>query len=230
MKFKMIENYDLYTYKEINLMPGVYFLTTANGNGKSTFLKNIAHNDNFVELRRGISGELKLEKEIDKDSVVFFRYNAEDDNNRSRARTNDLNLDTRSVIQAMMVDSEGQNRYRSFVDVVQDVGTAISLHKRKGNRVVILLDALDSGLDINYCRKLREFFGNTVAKDIEGMKVWVLIAANQFAFLKGQCCLDVNNGDILCFEEYDKYESYIEAKAKKESQRIKKKSSKGRSN
>lgn len=228
MKFKMIENYDLFDYEEINIMPGLYFLTTANGNGKSTFLKNIAHNDNFVELRRGISGELKLEKKIDENSVVFFRYNAEDDNNRSRARTNDLNLETSSLIQAMMVDSEGQNRYRSFVDVVQDIGAAIKVNKEKRNKVIILLDAIDSGLDVAYCRKLREFFKDVVEEDIKNEDIWVFIAANQFALIKEQCCLDVNNGNILCFKEYEEYEKFIEQKAKEESQRVKKKSSRKR--
>ena len=228
MKFKMTENYGMYEYEELNIAPGLYYLVTANGNGKSTFLKNIARTEGFVELRRGISGKLTFERKLKEDDIVYFRYNAEDDNNRSRARTNDMNLSTESLVQAMMVDSEGQNRYRSFVDIVSDIGAAIKVNKEKRNKVIILLDAMDSGLDIAYCRKLREFFKDVVEEDIKNEDIWVFIAANQFALIKEQCCLDVNNGNILCFKEYEEYEKFIEQKAKEESQRVKKKSSRKR--
>lgn len=229
MKFKIIEDYGMYDYEEISLTPGLYYLVTANGNGKSTFMRNILHNDNMVQLKSDMFGKPKLERELKENDIVIFKYDAEDENNKSRAMVNDGTLENTNLVQAMMFDSEGQNRYRSFVDILYRVGMAVRINKEKGNRVVILLDALDSGLDINYCKKIKEFFRDTLMNDIRYEQIWVFVAANQFALIEDQACLDVNTGEIIYFKEYGEYEKFIERKADDECKRIKKTSSRKKS-
>lgn len=221
MIFKMYENYNLYDYDEIDLEPGLYYLVTANGNGKSTFMRNITRRANMIELNTNISGKLKLSDKINKDSIVYYKYDAEVDNNKSKAHSNMLDIDTQRMAQALMYDSEGQNRYRSFNDITYNIGVAIRICKEKGVKVIVLIDAIDSGLDVSYCNVIKKFFEDVLKPDIKGEPIYVFVAVNQYAMIEGCECFDVNTGSTVEFESYKDYESFILDKVEQEKKRNK---------
>ena len=76
-----------------------------------------------------------------------------------------LNYTDRAV--HMVLSSEGENIYENFGDVLYNIGTTASKLKR-GQKLFVLCDAIDSGLSIDNILEVKDIFDLVI---INGKKV-----------------------------------------------------------
>lgn len=194
MKLKVIKDYYLpgkkiFKYNQIDFNTGVTVLIGCNGSGKSTTLKQLQ--------------EQCLRKKV---NCVFY------DNYRDGglANINKLFLggDINDINKAL-TSSEGEviNRFLSiFTDKI-----AKSINACKPNEpLVILLDALDSGLSIDGILDARSLF-EMIKEDCKSknIPVYIIASANEFELARDYRCFNVSTGREQIVKDYETFKKEI---------------------
>ena len=106
-----------------------------------------------------------------------------------------------------MTSSEGERIIVHLSRFVPKIKPAIEEVEREGKTLLILIDAIDSGMSID---KLRDIAGmlNMIAKDIEGKNVYLVISTNSYELAKGRC-LNPRTGKYVSFGSYEEYANFI---------------------
>ena len=102
------------------------------------------------------------------------------------------------------VTSEGENVSMNFAYQVKMLGKAVMQAEKERKELIVLLDAIDSGLSIDRARELRsflDFIGNE--NTAKGVRVYTIMA-NQPAD-----CVNVRSGEHLIFSAYSDYAEFI---------------------
>ena len=186
----------LYKYTEVDLQTGLTVLVGRNGSGKTTFI-------NFIEEN--------IKNEVEAGKCTLFKFdNYTDGGGTSLSAA--LFHDNLNQLASLALASEGQRINRNIGEVIYKVGDAVR-NAESGDKLVLLFDAIDSGLDVKNIVEVKDIFklicGDCKRKEIE---LYIVVSANSYEFPNGEKCLNVKKGEYTEFADYDDYRKFILAK------------------
>jgi len=213
IEIKIIKDpYDLkhYLYKTatINLNEGFTVIIGRNGCGKTTFCWQLAEH-------------------CKKQNIPYYKY----DNYKqggTHAHSEYSFLEDFDALSSTLFHSEGEQIFYNLGRQVQNISSLIKEHK-DSKQLVIILDALDSGFDVEGIGQLKNI-ANIMVEDCRknNIELYVVITANNYALIHKNSCMDVRTGEYHYFDNYEAYEKFIldqyekdrkaEAKRKKKEQ------------
>ena len=184
------ENEFIYDKSRVDFKSGLTVLIGCNGSGKSTMLFQIKnHCDskripvlNFDNLKQGGSNSLQ--------SAGFY---------------GDMDFLTEGLI-----SSEGEIINMNLGKFASKMGGFVAGHL-DSNRLVFLLDAIDSGLSIDYVLELKKYLFKTVIEDCasKGIEVYIVVSANEYELARGEQCLDVSSCQYVDITSYEDYRNVV---------------------
>lgn len=204
MKIKIIKDYydqeTIYEKNSVNLKTGLTVLVGCNGSGKTTMLKQIKNHcreENipvleFDNLHDGGSNSLS--------AAGFFG-------------------DTDFMIEGM-TSSEGEVINMNLGKFAGKMGGFVRKHS-DSKQLVFLMDAVDSGLSIDYILELKNLLFKTVMDDLnaKGIEVYIVASANEYELAKKEQCLDVISCKYVNINTYDDYRKVVIESRKKKNRR-----------
>lgn len=186
LKIKVEDEYNLYKKHTFEFNEGITCLIGKNGAGKSTLLKEI--------------------QRVLKPKNVFYYDNVD-----SEKFANDRLLNFLGDIPALcrnISSSEGQNIQYNFETVIPKIGAYVKkcVNLKKEN-AIILLDGLDSGLSIDYIVMLKKELFSLIIDDCYNSHItpYIIIAANNYEFCRGQDCVRVTDAKHIQFKNYTSF-------------------------
>lgn len=194
MKIKRTKDfYDLgiqtFLTEELSINPGITVLVGCNGYGKSTTISLI-------------------EEHCKRQNIELFQYDSANINHTQRNMQRLLDSNQLENLALMVCSSEGERLTQGFCDVLLKIGAFVRDRKQDKKPFCITLDALDSGLSIDEQIEYNGLF-HTLQEDIEGLEGYVIISTNNYELTSGLNCLDVYDGSIVRFKNYEQYKNYI---------------------
>lgn len=193
-KFNLTRNYylegNLYKKDYVEIKEGLTILVGCNGSGKTTMIRQMKD---------------QLNKD---DSVTVLEFN-----NLTQGGSNRVSelafYEKFDEVSLRLLSSEGENIYYNIGDTVRKIGRAI--HKKEKEKLFIFLDAIDSGLSIDYCTELIDVIKNIIIPDAEnsGVELYIVASTNAYELARGNECLDVQNCTYRTFRGYEYYRKFI---------------------
>lgn len=177
----------LYEKPNFKFENGVTVLVGRNGAGKSTLLNSI-------------------KQYCDKHNIPVFHYDNYTQGN-TRAQEKYMLLNDMEAFFGSVFHSEGEQIYNNFCNQIKDVGKFCRKYINS-EKIVILLDALDSGLDCDGIKQIIDCF-NLILNDNKNKEVYIIASANNYGLIRNQRCLDVKTGKFLKFTTYEQFEKFI---------------------
>lgn len=185
LKIKVYDDYNLYKKHTFEFNEGITCLIGKNGAGKSTLLKVI--NDLI-------------------DNCYF--YNNEDSEKNAIWNIQKLCRNFTS--------SEGQNIRNNFEDIVPNIGQYVrNCIKNKQNKIIILLDDLDSGISLDYIITLKKELFSLIIEDSKNnnLEPYIILSANNYELCNGEDCIRVSDAKHFKFKDYNEFRKiYIRSK------------------
>lgn len=185
--------YDLkhYLFKTgtVMLNEGLTVVIGRNGCGKSTFC-------------------WQLEDYCKKNNIPYYNY----DNYKqggTHAHSEYSFLEDFDALCSTLFHSEGEQIFYNLGRQVQKISSFIKEHK-DSKQLVIILDALDSGFDVEGIKQLKDIV-NVMINDCSKheIELYVVITANNYALIHKNSCMDVKTGEYHYFDNYGAYEKFI---------------------
>lgn len=180
---------EIYSKDHITINPGLTILVGCNGSGKTTLLRLIK------ERLKGL------------DIPVFSYDNLCDGGHNARQWALDVSGDMDLLVK-LALSSEGEQIYINFGRICAKLGTFVRRNADK-NELWILLDAVDSGLSIDYIVEIKDFLTDQVVGGNPDKDIYVLISANEYEMCCTENCFDIYNGVYTSFEDYEEYREFI---------------------
>ncbi|MEG1565364.1 MAG: AAA family ATPase [Bacilli bacterium] len=192
MKIKIIRDpYDKrkYLYKSsfIDLSNGATVIIGHNGSGKTTLLRQI-------------------ETYCKDNTIPFIKYDNYGDGGSAAKEHYGFTGDFASLA-ATSFHSEGEQIFYNFGKIVKKMGAFVEQNKDL-EKIFILLDALDSGLDIEGIEQIKSIF-NIIMSEREGKETYILITANNYGLIHNMQCYDVVSGEHKLFTDFEDYKKFI---------------------
>lgn len=195
MKFEIIRNYYnekeyIYNKKIIEFEEGLTVLVGCNGSGKSTLLHQI--------------------KDLCKKENIpcYYFDNLTEGGSNAREKAGFYG-DTMFLAQSLC-SSEGENINLNISNRAREIGYFV--HKNeKADKIFILMDAVDSGLSIDYVIELKELLFKTIIKDASkrGIETYIVVSANEYEMARNEKCFLIPDMRYKTFENYNEYRDFI---------------------
>lgn len=184
---KFLDN--MYQNKDIELKPGITILVGCNGSGKSTFLDQLEYyceDNNITAIFKSLKG---CESELK--SKYGYRGNMVE-------------------LATVMSSSEGEILSQGVGELFSYIGSKVSKLSSDDEKLVIGIDASDSGSSIDNLLELKEVL-NLVIKDTatKTAETYIVVSTNAYELANGMECFSVNEGKYLTFKDYEEYKEYI---------------------
>ena len=191
LRIKIEDWYDIHNGYTLSLQPGVTALVGPNGAGKTTLLTQLR--DYAADTaRRNRFKVLNYSNMTDGGDVAMQSY---------------LSCGDMTQLATAMVSSEGERIIVNLSRFIPKIRPAIEVAEQEGKILIILIDAIDSGMSIDKLRDVAELL-NMIAKDIEGKNVYLVISTNNYELAKGRC-LNPRTGKYVSFGSYEEYANFI---------------------
>lgn len=190
---KDVDGTDIYGTDTFKFVPGVTVLLGCNGSGKTTL------------MRRALDDRSR------KGSPCYW-YDIRKADSTLGARAFVSGKDAAEYLTSKFL-SEGEKMKHQLSKLVGELGGFVfSDDVKDAGEAWIFFDSLDSGWSIDNCREFVELTHTIFESNPEGVRIYLLIAANAYEFARqeGWAKLDVQTGGYLpCFESYDGYAKYV---------------------
>lgn len=195
------KNDKIYKKSRVSLKTGITVLVGCNGCGKTTFLH-------------------LLENKCRTSKIPVWEYNnLTNGGNNATQMFLECNGMTDRLIRNVQ-SSEGENIINNLGDFVGNLGSFVK--KNAGaEKIVMLLDAVDSGMSIDNISHLFNAFTDTILPDIEKTipNIYFVVSANAYETARSRSCLDVYEGKYITFKDYEEYRQFILDSGKKKEKR-----------
>ena len=171
----------------------ITILVGRNGYGKSSFLQGLKQ---YAE---------------DMDNAIVVEWN-DNEHGRGNAMSRMGFEDDLEGLASMICRSEGQRMLTVIGRYFLAKAGYIVRHKgEQHDTMFLLLDQLDSGLDIAQLNRIKNILRDTVIPDMNsnGLTVYTVISANSFELVNGEYCLDPVTRTRKIFKTLDDYTKYI---------------------
>lgn len=191
LNIKIEDIHDLHKGFNLTLNPGFTAIVGPNGAGKTTLISQIkqyAHENN----------------------IKTWSYSNVTDGGETAMSRYVMNGDIHALASAWCA-SEGEKLIQNFANRINKMGTLIRKSVKDNSPLIILLDAIDSGLSINKTRELRDFIKMIETTDLNTEhQIYIIMAANQYELVKEPTdCVHARSGKHLTFKTYSKYANFI---------------------
>ena len=191
LRIKIEDWYDIHNGYTLSLQPGVTALVGPNGAGKTTLLTQLR--DYAADTaRRNRFKVLNYSNMTDGGDVAMQSY---------------LSCGDMTQLATAMVSSEGERIIVNLSRFIPKIRPAIEVAEQEGKILIILIDAIDSGMSIDKLRDVAELL-DMIAKDIEGKNIYLVISTNNYELAKGRC-LNPRTGKYVSFGSYEEYDNFI---------------------
>lgn len=178
----------VYRKKSIDLVPGLNVLVGPNGAGKTTMLNCI----------RGI---------LKKNNLKVFEYD-----NLKKGGSNALSSATFfgdfSSIAKLMTYSEGESIFFNMTSLTQSMGSFVRSQQSKGEPAIILFDAIDSGLSIDFMLDIKNLFDLMYRMDKDD-SLYIICTTNSYELAENSYCWDVHSSKPVKFDKYEQFREFI---------------------
>ena len=177
----------LYPKSEFTLNPGLTIVIGHNGSGKSTLLKLIKHNCDV----KGIPC-FNYDNYAEGGSAAHEKYGFKNDFD---------------ALSNTLFHSEGEQLFYNFGKIAEDIGSFLRSNVLS-DKMFILLDALDSGLDVEGIEQVKDMC-KLILKQYHKKEVYILITANSYSFVHKEQCFDVVSYTNQTFDTFESYREFI---------------------
>lgn len=177
---------------KLQLKPGFTALVGPNGAGKTTLL-----------------GQIKSYAEENK--IEYWAYSNLLDGGEM-AMNRYLLAGSMKQLASSMFSSEGEKLVNNFANRLGEMGKKVSTAIKSKVPIIILIDAVDSGISIDMARNIVEFLLSVEEIDVNknGGEIYLLMAVNNYEFAKSPAdCVNVRSGEHMIFNSYDEYADFI---------------------
>lgn len=204
MKLKLTNSLGILPKKSLTLDPGITVLIGCNGAGKTTLLQ---------EIKERCSGKKTCR-------VALFSQQASGGTHELARRvfTDSLRAG------AFLVMSEGERIYEVISNFAIEIGNIIRTLDDKVKDVVLLFDAIDSGLSLDQIAFFKKFLLWFIKQDRkkDSRNYYVVTSANTFAMCRTMRSLDVTTFKTHLITDYDVFADLInETRKRKDKRKIK---------
>ena len=190
---KAVDGTDIYETGTFEFEPGVTVLLGCNGSGKTN-------------LMRLLSEEIGRRRKI---PCYWYDIRKADSTLGARAFVSGKDVADHLLSNFL---SEGEKMKHQLSKLVGELGSFVfSDDVKDAGEAWIFFDSLDSGWSIDNCREFVELTRTIFESNPEGVRIYLLIAANAYEFARqdGWAKLDVQTGGYLPrFESFDSYDTY----------------------
>ena len=179
---------EIYKAKQIDLNPGVTILVGCNGTGKSTFMKII-------------------KDKCKQDDIPYHSYDG-NSQGRSIAQQYAVDYDPKFLFLSAR-SSEGEWVLGAF-NMHMDKLIKFVKGSKPNTDIVVLIDAVDSGLSIDAITNFRDLF-DIMSEDCtkRNINLYLIISANNFEMAKDYDCVYPVTGEHMKFDKYEDYQEFI---------------------
>ena len=204
LEIPIIRNYyydgNIFEKRNVIFQPGLTVLIGCNGSGKTTMLKQI-----------------KITCE-NRDIPVISFDNYKEGGSQARSRWGFYGQFDR--LSEALVSSEGEQINMNLAEQAAKIGRFIR-DNSLAQKVVILFDALDSGLSIDYIVEFKELLIKTIIEDCnsKGITVYIIASANEYELARGEQCMVAAKCKYVSIKSYDRYRKIIIETRKKKNER-----------
>lgn len=175
-------------FKKLNFTfnEGVSVLVGPNGAGKSTLIREIYNYCNGNDIK-------------------CFKYDNTKDGGMDGICTKNFGL-----FSNVLTSSEGEGIIINLGNFIANIGHFISTTTDKYDKIVLLFDAVDSGLSIDNIIEVKRLF-DVVIKDkrLKDKEVYIIVSANSYELVEGNDCINVKTSLHRTFKKYDTYRKFI---------------------
>ena len=189
----------------------IIVLVGRNGYGKTSFLLSL--------------------KEYLEDKKIKCLYWNDMQYGRSEGKSMLIYNGNMDIATQMMFHSEGESMMASFGYYgLSQLGSIVK--RQKGlKEIFVLIDQLDSGLDVHQLNEIKNTLKDTAIPDMKknGITPYIILTANSYETAEGETCMDPLTGKYMTFKDFEEYKAYID-KLYKEEEEKNKKSARQRSN
>lgn len=199
--FEVIRGYygrgDIYESDVATFNTGITVLCGCNGSGKTTLLR---------QIDRALSSS-------DVHHVFYNSLQAVAD-----AREIALQQGDHSFLATLIQSSEGENISLNVAKLARKIGE----YFRKHSDIMefwLLIDSVDSGLDIEAICNVVEFFKQFICWEGKSTDIYIVVSTNAFEFANGNPCMDIHTLKYRSFDGYEDYKDFILKSAKKRDKR-----------
>jgi len=193
----------LQVYKRafLSFKPGISVLVGCNGSGKSTAFSYIQD----------------ILKEND---IPVFKYSNLTEGGNT-ARESALFYGNLNLLAEQITSSEGENIIINIGTMAQKLGSFVKRNKEKGE-LWILLDAIDSGLSIDYIEEVKDFLHSQLIDKLTDIDLYILISTNNYELCIGEACYNVQDCQYIEIDSYETFKKIVKKTRANKSKFIKK--------
>ena len=204
MKLKLTNSLGILPKKSLTLDPGLTVLIGCNGAGKTTLLQEIKERCSVKKTCR----------------VALFSQQASGGTNELARR---VFTDTLRAGEFLCM-SEGERIYEVISNFAIEIGNIIRSLDDKVKDVVLLFDAIDSGLSLDQIASFKKFLLWFLKQDRkkDSRNYYVVTTSNTFAMCRSMHSLDVTTFKTHLITDYDVFADLIkETRKRKDKRKIK---------
>lgn len=190
MKIRLTDDNNVLRRKTIDLQPGLTVLIGCNGAGKTTVLDGI---EDWACSRRN--------------DVLCFSYNDRSRGGHTLIEHFIMRHDSSSAAH-MLFSSEGERIVEGIWHFV--CGLKKKLQNAEGKDVVIIFDAIDSGMSLDVISDFKAMLHRSIdERSVACRDLYVIVAAISYGMCRGERCFDVSTWSYCENLAWDQYEDLI---------------------
>lgn len=138
---------------------------------------------------------------------------------RDRGRQSLLMNDNINGLASMAFRSEGETLLSSIDEFFIKKAAAIARKAKENDIVFLLLDQIDSGLDIHQIGEIKYIIKDVIIPDMKnkGINVYAIVSANSYELVESEICINPRTGKKVKIKDYNAYKQYISKQYKSKS-------------
>lgn len=220
----------LFVRKSVTIQPGITILVGCNGSGKSTLLRHIKR---ILEQE-----DIDYRRHGENPKTLLISYDEEQDG-RTTSRELYGNSSDFVNLSRSLLSSEGENIVNNIGNQVIKTLSFFGAYREgrvdyngpeptkklydSAERVVVLLDGIDSGLSLDVIEEVNDLF-KMIVKDYQetlpDIPLYIIATSNTYEMTKGNTCINCRSMATIKFPTYESYHMFILRSRKVKARRL----------